>query len=314
MDLPRTKPRLGRPRLLIVGCGDVGLHIVARLRGRFRIFGVVRGESGAAAVRQAGALPLRLDLDRREGLQRLQGLAPRVLLLAPTSAAGAADRRSQRLLAALRRPPPGGRMVYLSTTGVYGDRGGAWTDESVPARPQTPRSRRRLDAEQRLRKSAWHAAVLRAPGIYGPRRLPLERLRAGIPVAHPAQDVYTNHIHVEDLARASILASLRARRGRVYNVVDDTQLRLGEYLDRVAALSGLAPPRRVHAQELHALVDPLRLSFLEESRRLRNRRLKRELRLRLCYPDVEAGLRAPGALAPAPGASAQAANRFSTER
>ena len=230
-------------------------------------------------------------------------------MLAPTSGSGKRDARSARLLAALRRPDransgskSGARLVYVSTSGVYGDRAGAWTDENMPATPANDRAWRRLDAERRFRASPWHACVLRAPGIYGPGRLPIERLRQGLPVPPTAQDVYTNHIHMQDLARACIAALFRAAPGRLYNVVDDSQLLLGQYLDKVADAHALARPPRASWEAVREAAGPQRMSFLTESRRLRNARMKRELRLRLRFPDVDAGL------------AAQASNSLSTER
>jgi len=297
----RTKrPRLGRPRLLLVGCGDIGLRIVARLGARFRIFGTVTSAARAGALRRAGAIPIVLDLDQAApgpaaGASRIAGLAPRVMVLAPPSAAGRRDRRARRLvrlLASARAPAPGARLIYISTTGVYGDRQGAWTDETTPPAPGNDRAFRRLDAERTLRSSRWNAAVLRVPGIYAADRLPLERLRAGIPVPFPEQDVYTNHVHADDLARACIAALYHAAPTRLYNTIDDTQLRLGEYLDRVADRTGLPRPPRASWDAMRAAAGPQRMSFMSESRRLRNRRMKQELRLRLLYPDIAAGLAA----------------------
>ncbi|HYB50889.1 MAG TPA: NAD(P)H-binding protein [Burkholderiaceae bacterium] len=290
--------------MLIVGCGDIGTRIVARLRDRFRVFGTVANAQSAAAVRRAGAIPLLLDLDARRKEPRIGALAQRIVVLAPTSPSGRRDRRTRHLLGLLR-PKATARMLYMSTTGVYGDRRGAWTDESTPPAPANERAQRRLEAESRLRASRWHAAVLRAPGIYAADRLPLERLRQAIPVATSGQDVITNHIHADDLARACISALFRAAPSRTYNIVDDSQLLLGEFLDRVADRVGLARPPRVASEQLCAAVGPRRMSFLTESRRLRNQRMKRELRLRLRYPNVEVGL---AAIAPATLASDAAAN------
>ena len=293
---PRRR-RLGQPRLLLVGCGDVGVRIVARLQHRFRIFGTVTSKARAAQVRAAGAIPLLLDLDAATGARReaarIAGLATRVMLLAPTSTSGRRDRRARRLLGLLARakaPEEDSRLVYVSTTGVYGDRKGAWTDETTTPAPANDRSARRLDAENILRACHWHARVVRAPGIYAADRLPIDRLRTAIPVPLPADDVYTNHIHAEDLARACIVALLRGGPARVYNAVDDTELLLGQYLDRVADHAGLARPPRAPWEEMRLAAGPQRMAFLSESRRIRNRRLKRELRLRLRYPDIDAGL------------------------
>ncbi len=295
---------LGRPRLLVVGCGDLGLRLLALLRRRFRVFGVIASPARAAALRAAGAVPLVRDLDR-DRIAPLAGLAPRVLHLAPPSPQGAIDRRTiglQRALWRGARPAPG-RFVYLSTTAVYGDRGGARIDETARPAPVSGRGRRRLDAERRLRAGPWRAAVLRVPGIYAADRLPLARLQRGTPALLAADDVYTNHIHAHDLARACLLALLRAAPARVYNVVDHTELLLGDYLDRVADRFGLSRPPRWPRAQLRAVLPPLPYSFLAESRRLANRRLTRELRLRLRYPDVDAGL-----------AAAYASNSPSTDR
>jgi nucleoside-diphosphate-sugar epimerase len=315
-----ARRRLGQPRILLIGCGDIGLRIVARLRDRFRIFGTVTSTASAAAARTAGAIPLLLDLDhgRAEGAQsaqrdaRIAGLASRVMVLAPTSAAGRRDRRAQRILRLLsqgRTPASGARLLYISTTGVYGDRQGAWTDETTPPMPANERAFRRLDAERRLRASRWNAAVLRVPGIYAADRLPLERLRAAIPVPFPEHDVYTNHIHADDLARACIAALYRAAPARLYNTIDDTQMWLGEYLDHVADRTGLQRPPRASWEQMRVAAGPQRMSFLSESRRLRNGRMKRELRVRLQYPDITAGLADRRA-----GAAAQASKSPSTER
>jgi len=282
--------------LLIVGCGDIGLRIVAQLRDRFRIFGTVTNEASAAAVRRAGAVPLLLDLDQGEREARLGALARTVIVLVPTSPRGRRDARARRLLPLLH-PVTAGRLLYISTSGVYGDQRGAWTDETTAPAPASDRAQRRLDAESRLRASRWHAAVLRVPGIYAPDRLPVERLRQAIPVALPEQDVITNHIHADDLAQACVAALFRAAPARVYNIVDDSQLLLGEYLDRVADRLGLARPPREPWDQLRLAAGAQRMSFLSESRRLRNARMKRELRVRLRYANVDAGL---AALAPQP--------------
>ncbi len=297
------RPRLGRPRLLIVGCGDIGLRIVARLHHRFRIFATVTKTQNAGPVRQAGAVPLVLDLDSdaaalRGCAQRIGGLASRVIALFPTSPHGRRDARARRLLrlvgarAGTDDSANGGSLIYISTTGVYGDRRGAWTDETTTPAPANDRTQRRLDAERTLRASARHATVLRVPGIYASDRLPAERLRQAIPVPDAGEDVYTNHIHAEDLARACVAALFRGAPARVYNVVDDTQLLLGQYLDRVADHLGLPRPARASWDQVRAAAGPQRMAFMSESRRIRNRRLKRELRLALRYPDVDAGLAA----------------------
>ena len=284
-------------RILIVGSGDVARRALPWLLRRFRVFALVRQLEAAVELRALGAVPVVGDLDDRQSLRRLAGIADAVLHFAPPPQTGHGDPRMARLLAALagRSSLPQG-VVYISTTGVYGDCGGAHVDETRPCNAQTARGRRRVDAERRLRdfcrRSGVRVALLRAPGIYAADRLPLERLQRGDPVLVADEDVHTNHIHAEDLARIACLALFRAGPGRAYNASDDSGLRMGEYFDAVAERFGLArPPRMARAEIVHHL-SPLTLSFMSESRRLDNRRLKRELRLRLRYPTVADGLRA----------------------
>ena len=281
------RARLGKPRLLIVGCGKVGLRIVARLNRRFRVFATTTSPAQCQVLRSAGATPMLLDLDGRPS-NRIAGLAPRVICLAPPPPAGSTDTRIAHLLQLLRRRPL--RFVYISTTGVYGDRRGAWVDETASPAPITERALRRADAERRARAHPWHASVLRVPGIYGPGRLPTERLRRAVPAPLPAEDVLTNHIHIDDLARICVASLFRAAPRRVYNAVDDSCLALGEYLDLVADRFGLPRAPRLPREALRRAVSPTQFSFFEESRRLRNRRIKSELRMRLWFPTVHDGL------------------------
>jgi len=278
----------GKPRLLIVGCGDVGMRLLPLVRERFRVFAVTSQPERRFELRAAGAIPIVADLDRPRTLARLKGLAHYVVHLAPPPAQGALDLRTRNLTAIL---PEGAHVVYISTTGVYGDRAGALTPETTPVAPRNARAGRRVDAERVLR--AWalasngKVAILRAPGIYASDRLPLERLQRGTPALRAEDDVYTNHIHADDLARLAALALLRASPGRVYNAVDDTRMKMGEYFDAVADAFGLARPPRLARAELEATVSPMMLSFMSESRRLVNGRIKRELRVRLRYARVE---------------------------
>ena len=284
-------------RILIVGSGDVARRALPWLVRRFRVFALVRQPEAAAELRALGAVPVAGDLDDRRSLRRLAGIADAVLHFAPPPQTGEGDPRMARLLAALagRSSLPQG-VVYISTTGVYGDCAGVRVDETRPCRAQTARGRRRVDAERRLRafgrRNRVRVALLRAPGIYAADRLPLERLRRGDPVLAADEDVHTNHIHAEDLARIACLALFRAGPGRAYNASDDSGLRMGEYFDAVAERFGLARPPRMARAEIVRHLSPLALSFMSESRRLDNRRLKRELRLHLRYPTGADGLRA----------------------
>lgn len=263
------------------------------LRDRARVYGLVRRADEVSKLRARGIAPIVADLDDFATLRRLS-LAPfAVLHGAPPPSDGRDDPRTQRLVAALSRAriiPQ--RLVYISTSGVYGDCAGARVDETRPRRAQTPRGRRRVAAEDRLR--AWASrngvtlTLLRAPGIYSAARLPLDRLRQGTPVLAPDADVFINHIHADDLARAAVLAIFRGMPNRAYNVNDDAQMQMGAWFDAVADAFHLPRPPRVSWEEAERRIAPMLLSFMSESRRLVNERAKRELRLRLAWPLPQA--------------------------
>lgn len=289
--------RFRRPVLLIVGCGDVGMRVARLLRGRWGLVALTSSPARCAELRAAGICPLIGDLDVPDTLARLAGLADAVLHLAPPPASGSVDTRTAHLLAALARKGRVTRIVYASTSGVYGDCSGARFDETRRVNPATDRGRRRVDAEQRLRRygRAFGARVtlLRIPGIYAGDRAgghPRVRLARGAPVLDAAHDVYTNHIHADDLARACAAALYRGRPQRAVHVSDDTELKMGEYFDLAADLEGVPRPRRISREQARLELSPMQLSFMGESRRLVNTRLKQELRLRLRYPTVAQGL------------------------
>jgi len=299
---PKTL-RAKRPTLLIVGCGDVGMRVL-RLLGpaghRWRLLALTSSAARVPALRAAGAVPLLGNLDEPMTLARLAGLADAVLHLAPPPAEGRTDNRTANLLRALALRGGPHRIVYASTTGVYGDCGGAWVDETRALAPATARGQRRADAEARLRWAGrafgWRISLLRVPGIYALDRDggdPRDRVRRGTPVLVAEDDAYTNHIHADDLARACVAALLRGASQRAYNVCDDSVLKMGDHFDAVADRFGLSRPPRISRAKAMLQMSPVQMSFLSESRRLSNRRLKEELRLQLRYPTVADGLQTP---------------------
>ena len=285
--------KLGLPRLLLIGCGDVGMRILPLLLPHFRVFAVTSQPDRCASLRAAGAVPVVADLDVPASLVRLSGLASAILYLVPPPAVGVTDTRSRHLAAIL---PQHCRLAYVSTTGVYGDCGGALFDETRTPAPQNARAVRRVDAEQCWRR--WgrrthsSVAILRVPGIYAADRLPLERLKSGTPALLQGDDVYTNHIHAQDLARLVVLALFRGKPNRVYHAVDDSDMQMGCYFDLVADKFGLPRAPRLSRAGLSAQVSPVMLSFMSESRRMLNTRIKAELGMVLSYPRVQDGLAA----------------------
>lgn len=291
--------RFRRERVLLVGCGDVGLRVARQLDARVRLLALTSQAERVAELRALGITPLLGNLDNPASLKRLSGLATRVVHLAPPPGSGGQDPRTQALLQVLRRRSPPQSLVYGSTSGVYGDCQGDMVVETRALNAATARAQRRIDAEQRIRHFGRAAAVrvntLRIPGIYASNRVggtPRERLLKGTPVLQASDDVFTNHIHADDLARACIAALWRGRPGRVYNVNDDTCLKMGDYFDLAADLYGLPRPARVPRDTAQAQLPLMLLSFMSESRRMDNTRMKKELRLALRYATVQHGLMA----------------------
>ena len=202
----------------------------------------------------------------------------------------ATDTRTRNLLSALSQGALPKQLVYISTSGVYGDCGGAWVSETHPLNAISPRSLRRVDAEKQIRSWARrnhvNASILRVPGIYATDRLPLSRLQQGTPGIVDSEDSHTNHIHADDLARISVAALRYGKPCRVYHASDDSHLKMGEYFDLVADAYRLPRVPRISRAEAQLVLPEMLLSFMNESRRLTNRRMKRELKVRLRYPAV----------------------------
>jgi nucleoside-diphosphate-sugar epimerase len=282
--------------LLIIGCGDVARRALPELQRRYRVTALVR--SPDPVLDAAGVGQIAGDLDDAASLAPLVGRAARIVHLAPPCAGGTLDTRMRSVLAALAPRGRGAmlprRFVYLSTSGVYGDCAGEWVDETRPPNPQTERAMRRLDAERALgdwgERNQVEIAVLRVPGIYASERLPLERLARGTPALRPEEDVYTNHIHADDLAGIIVAALESARARGVYNASDDGPMKMGDFFDFVADRAGFARPPRISREEAARLLPPELLSFMSESRRLSNRRMKAELGVRLRYSTVRDGV------------------------
>jgi len=270
------------------------MRTIPLLARHYRVFAMVRKAAHCVGLRALGVVPLPGDLDNRASLSRIAGLADVVLHFAPPANSGSHDARTRHLLAALSQRTLPKQLVYISTSGVYGNCDGAIVCESQPLTPQTERALRRANAESQIRnwakRNQVRAGILRVPGIYAADRLPLSRLRQGAPCIVDSEDSYTNHIHADDLARIVVAALRSASACRVYHASDDSTLKMGEYLDRVADASGLQRvPRISRAEAQHMLPESL-LSFMNESRRLTNQRMKRELKVKLHYPTVADGL------------------------
>ena len=290
--------RFRRPRVLIVGCGDVGLRVAGLLKASSRLMALTSSSQRVETLQHSGITPMLGDLDKPQTLRRLAGVATHVVHMAPPPLEGHTDPRTRALVLALRLRSLPSSMVYGSTTGVYGDCEGEWIDETRRLQPQTARAQRRVNAQDWvnfLGKSGYpRTQVLRIPGIYAMDReggTPRERLLRGTPVLQAHEDVYTNHIHADDLARATVLALWRGRPLRAMNVCDNTDMKMGDYMDSVAKMWNLQAPARISREQAQLQLSPMVMSFLNESRRIRSLRLAQELGLRLLHPTVMDGLK-----------------------
>jgi nucleoside-diphosphate-sugar epimerase len=281
--------------VLIVGCGDVGRRVAARWQGA-PVSGLVSSAASAELLQQAGIIPVQANLDDPASLKDLPVAGALVYYFAPPPPTGTTDPRIQHFLAAIDPTQLPCRIVYISTSGVYGDRGGEVVNEDTPPNPQVDRARRRYDAEQQLRRfgQAHGVAVviLRVGGIYGPGRLPRKRLEDGVPIIHEHLAPATNRIHAEDLARICVAAARRGRADTVYNVSDGTDSNMTEYFNTVADFLKLPRPPTIDWEEAERSLSAGMLSYLKESRRMDNRRMLEELGIELQYPTLEAGLAA----------------------
>lgn len=281
--------------VLIVGCGDIGRRVAVLLQAEgHSVTGLVRSESSATLLRNHGINAVCLDLDTEPPFRDWTAGYADIFYFAPPPPGGERDPRMAAFLRALQQESPPRRMVYISTSAVYGDCQGEWITEAQPVRPATARGQRRLDAERRLiawaQQTGCEWSILRVPGIYGPGKLPLQRLRAGLPVVREADAPWTNRIHADDLAAICVAAMHSDKTDTVYNVSDGHPSNMTDYFFRVSDAAGLPRPPVVTREEAQQVLSPGMLSFLQDSRRMDNRKILEELGIRLRYPDLGSGL------------------------
>lgn len=283
--------------VLIVGCGDIGMRVARLERAAGKaVTGVVRGEAKGAWLQAGGVTPLLADLDDPASLGGLPTAGAVVYYLAPPPGGGFSDPRARNFCAAIAPDQLPAKLVYVSTSGVYGDCGDDLVTEATPVNPQTSRARRRVDAEQTLLAwgKEWGVAVviLRVTGIYGPGRLPVARLAAGHPVLREEESPRTNRIHADDLARVCVAAAQQAGDGEIFNVSDGEGGTMSQYFFAVADALELPRPQAITLAEAKQVMNPLMLSYLSESRRMSNEKMLRHLGISLRYPTLAAGLAA----------------------
>lgn len=278
--------------VFIIGCGDIGCRIARMLNG-CSIRGLVSSQSSADALQRLGVAPVLADLDVPDDLSGLSVEGQVVYYLAPPPQDGEIDTRMRHFIEAVGDQRPQ-KLVYISTSGVYGDCQGAWVTEDWPANPRAARARRRWDAEQQLMawsaKNGFPVVRLRVGGIYAPDRLPVARIRKGLTVICPEEAPWSNRIHADDLARVCIAAAERGESGDIYNAADGHPTTMTDYFYQVADYLGLPRPDCVSLSEADRSLSPAMLSFVRESRRLDITRMRQRLKVQLSYPILKEGL------------------------
>lgn len=283
-------------QVLILGCGDIGRLVTDRWQARhIPVIGVVRSEASLKQLQAAGITALACDLGQSDCCLPDISADTLIYYFVPPGASGQTDQHCRQFLSCLdRQAVIPARIIAISTTGVYGDRSGELVTEEAVPNPQVDRARRRYDMECRLRE--WceqhqcDLIILRVGGIYGPGRLPLERIQKGIPILHEALAPKTNRIHADDLADICVAAARVDHAYRVYNVSDGTDSNMSEYFLTLAEFFKLPPPPQVDWDEAERVMSAGMLSYLRESRRVSNRRMLEELGVTLRYPDLKTGL------------------------
>jgi len=282
--------------ILIAGCGDIGLRVAKIWKNKGQsVFAMARNEDSLNIFRQQHLHACHADLDVPGTLENLPSQHALIYYFAPPPAKGQQDTRMTHFLQRLDMQNLPARIIYISTSGVYGNQQGKRINEDTPTNPQVDRAKRRLDAEEQLRswsnKTAVPLTILRVGGIYGPGRLPLKRLKDQIPMLHEELSPQTNRIHADDLAEICVAASIEKAKGEIYNVSDGTNSNMTEYFNTIADFCDLPRPPLVGWDEAEKTISSGMLSYLRESRRMDNSKMINDLDIKLLHPNLKEGLK-----------------------
>lgn len=277
--------------VLICGCGYVGTRLAKSWREKgISADALVRSERSRINLAGMGINSFTLDLDT--SLSHSLKSYSVIYYLVPPPGNGVLDSRLRSFLARIDEMP--GRFVLFSTTGVYGDCHGNWVDETRAPAPMADRAKRRLDAENVLQQWCMEHQVdftiLRIPGIYGPGKLPIERIRAGKPVLKQEESPWSNRIHIDDLVRVCIACLSDKGRNQVFNVSDGSPSTMTDYFLQIARVFGIDEPEQVGMERARELFSAEMISYLSESRKISNAKLLSSLGIGMRYPDLVSGL------------------------
>ncbi len=281
----------------IIGCGDIGFRVARKLIGQgHQVQGTAHFAESAPVLESAGIQPVVANFDYREEIPEFSVHGHKLFYLMSPQGGGSSDYRMLNFCRRLTAENCPEKIVYISTSGVYGDCGEDPVTEETPPNPQTSRAKRRLSAENQLREQAgvlgFELVILRVTGIYGPGRLPLSQLKKGHEVLRPEDAPRTNRIHSLDLVDVCLAAMDKGEDGDIFNVCDGQESSMSEYFMAVADLYKLPQPRQLTRAEAEKVMNPLTFSFLKESRRMSNRKMLDKLGIELRYPTLQEGLRA----------------------
>lgn len=282
--------------ILIIGCGDIGKRVAkCWQKSGYTVYGATRQESRLDELAQLDIKPCKLDLDKVTNSPTLPSKDALLYYFAPPPARGTEDTRLQQFLTNIDRNELPKQFIYISTSGVYGNQNGKLINEAEPPNPMVDRAKRRYHAEQQLqqwsKETKVPVTILRVGGIYGPGRLPLQRLKDQIPMLHENLSPQTNRIHADDLAQVCFAAATKKAQGEIYNVSDGTNSNMTEYFNTIADFAGLPRPPLVGWDEAEKTISKGMLSYLKESRRMDNSKMMQELEIKLLYPTLKDGLK-----------------------
>lgn len=285
--------------VVIIGCGDIGRRVGAELIAQGKsVLAVARSQENLERLGRENFTTLRGDFDDPAQTPQVPLHGAQVFYLMPPQGGGKSDYRMMNFCRSLSADNCPDKLVYISTSGVYGDCGGEVVTEKTPLNPQTARAQRRASAEAQLCEQAerlgFALVILRVTGIYGPGRLPVARIMQGHPVLKPEEAPFTNRIHALDLVRICLAAMQKGEGGDLFNVSDGQQSTMSEYFIAVADLHDLPRPRQIGMVEAEKEMNPLMLSYLKESRRMDNSKMLQKLEIELLYPTLAEGLKACG--------------------
>ncbi|MFK5926186.1 MAG: NAD-dependent epimerase/dehydratase family protein [Desulfuromusa sp.] len=282
-------------KFTIIGCGDIGFRVARELikQGQ-QVQATIHYEEGTIVPQSAGIETIVANFDYQEDIPDFSMQGQKLFYFMSPQGGGSSDYRMLNFCRKLSPKNCPAKIVYISTSGVYGDCGEELVTEENPTNPQTSRAKRRVSAESQLQEQAeklgFDLVILRVTGIYGPGRLPLSQLKKGHEVLRPEDAPRTNRIHSLDLVVICLAAMERGEAGDIFNVCDGQESSMSEYFMAVADMYALPQPAQLSWSEAEKVMNPLTFSFLKESRRMSNRKLLEKLAIKLRYPTLEEGL------------------------